>query len=212
MRILCAYTKAYLKDETDRALSALAPYADFVNVTDDEFGYFKAIGQRWTGEHDLLIVEQDMLPTADALAGMESCPEGWCSCSYPCFLLTPGPHIGELTRGLGFTKFGAEFQRKYPFSDIASQCHWTSVDSIICSRFEFFGENPHDHGPMEHLHDYTQAMLKRPNFAYYVPPPLPYCEVSMPVEEGEDEDSVRIRQTWVAGRDAQLSRTVRSGS
>ena len=65
-----------------RALARYAPGAELVDVSGDDYGYWKQIRRRWTGQADLILVEQDVEITAAVLPAFDACPGLWCTFRY----------------------------------------------------------------------------------------------------------------------------------
>jgi hypothetical protein len=79
----------------------------------------------WTGEDDLVIIEQDIEIHGDVLASFASCRQHWCAYSY---FLRVGETTCPLAESLGCTKFSAELQRACPPELIADKHHWQGLD------------------------------------------------------------------------------------
>lgn len=160
MRVLCAYASDGLRPEAAQALAKYAPSAETVN-TEGDYGYWQAIEERWDGKQPLVIIEQDIIITADVVPSFETCDQDWCSFGYPCFIYPHSgglPHVGRWLLGFGCVKFSAEFQRKFPLSEISLiPVKWTEIDRTIVSYVLPQGGSVHDHGDVQHLHDYTFA-------------------------------------------------------
>jgi hypothetical protein len=156
--ILCCYTD--LHPATRRALERHAPDAELVDVSGDDTAYWAAIAERWTGERDLVIVEQDNEITADVIPSFMACGEPWCTYSYPIYRTKV-----TLRQGLGCTKISAEAQRLAPAAEIAEwftqcdYCHgggcWWHLDGRIAEVFRKGHHlDPHVHGEVTHHHAY----------------------------------------------------------
>jgi hypothetical protein len=104
MRVLCAYADLY--DDTRRALEKYAPGTEFVDVSGDDYAYWRAICERWTGEDDLLIVEQDIEIHETVIPQMAGCERDWCTFAYR--LWRPDAWCFN---ALGCTRFSAALQR-----------------------------------------------------------------------------------------------------
>ena len=119
IRVLCAhigpvpvlgdFNQHGLYPSTARALAAFAPGAELVDVSGDEYGYWHQIRARWTGEQDLVLVEQDVEITADVLPAFAACPSPWCTFSYE---LRPG--WVPSTDACGCARYRAQLQRDVP--------------------------------------------------------------------------------------------------
>jgi hypothetical protein len=154
MVILCGYNgNGNLRPETVQALDSFSAghRVDYVDTSFSPTAYWHAIRDRWTGECDLVTVEQDMLITAENIPSFADCASDWCCYEYP------GPdHLPFMLRwSLGCTKFSKELQRKIPAEQIAGDYMvWFLIDERIHKLFSMHGYTPHCHGPVEHLHDY----------------------------------------------------------
>ena len=100
--------------EAVKALAACAPHAEVVDVSGDNYGYWREIRARWTGERDLIIIEQDVVAEAGTVASLEGCPQDWCAFEYAIF----GSEM-RLKVGLGCVKISAAAQLKVPAGDVA---------------------------------------------------------------------------------------------
>jgi len=153
MNILCCYVN--LNPKTEKSVKAYAPAAAFVNTSANDFEYWRVIKNHWTGERDLVIIEQDMEITAEVIPSFESCRELWCCFSYF------GAVRSEFTRSLGCTRFTAELQKMIPSSAIDADVSpsWQFVDGIMAAAFDKSNIAPHVHGQVEHLHDYQERVF-----------------------------------------------------
>ena len=68
-----------------KALDAYAPQAEVIDVTGDNYAYWNTIAERWTGQRDLIIIEQDIEVGPDTVTVMEQCEQDWCCYAYPIF-------------------------------------------------------------------------------------------------------------------------------
>lgn len=147
-----------------KALDAYAPHAERVDVTGDNYAYWNNIRDRWTGDRDLIIVEQDIEIGPGTITSMERCEQDWCCYAYPIFRTKV-----RLRVGLGCIKISAEAQRKIPVEKIAegfekcAQCRgegcWWHLDGRIAYMLKFHGFWPHVHGDVTHHHDYDTGMV-----------------------------------------------------
>jgi hypothetical protein len=165
MKILCCYNGvAALKSKTRDSLVFYGGLndrctVDFVDVSGDPrkgglTNYWHAIRERWTGEEDLVTIEQDNVVTAETLPSFEACENDWCCYAYG------GPEwVPERSRrmiySLGVTKFSASLQRQFPHERIAGDyLAYFLIDERLSTMFRMAGHMPHVHGDSEHLHDY----------------------------------------------------------
>jgi len=168
MNVMCCFTD--LRPETERAVKSFAPDALFADTSGSATAYWEAIKSHWAGVEDLVVIEQDIVITADVVPSFKDCSELWCSYKYF------GPkHLGYLSRSLGCTKFSAELQRLVSVEDIldsvfraepgvkvvnvsdAGDPEWHVVDVTISSAMDRRNIEPHVHGEVEHLHDYAEC-------------------------------------------------------
>lgn len=149
--------------EAVRALEAYVPQAEVIDVTGDNYAYWREIRERWTGEQDLIIIEQDIEVREDTIPVMEECKQDWCCYAYPIFRTKV-----RLRVGLGCIKISAAAQRKISPEAIeegfetCAQCRgkgcWWHLDGRIAHMLKRFGFFPHVHGDITHHHDYEQGM------------------------------------------------------
>src|ERR1700740_1292898 len=159
-RVLCCYVK--LSEETAECLNGTD--AELVPLDyEDSWGYLREITNRWNGDEDLIIIEQDMTFTHDQLDELRNCPEPWCAFGYK---------IGDwrTTFSLGFTKLSAELRHNWTADEIGKIClscsacrgDWWHIDLHTALTFEEAGYQVHDHGDVGHLHYYKEnASIKR---------------------------------------------------
>jgi Methyltransferase domain len=161
--VLCCVTSPH--PAAVAALSAWAPHTEVVAVTGEDRGYWEAVRARWTGERDLITVEQDIEVGEDTIASLEGCDQDWCSFAYPVFARGI-----RLKTGLGCAKFSAALQRKVPADQIAATfpscptCHgqgvWQHLDWHVAAVLKQAGLEPCVHGDIPHLHEYpVQSFL-----------------------------------------------------
>jgi hypothetical protein len=155
---MCGYAGDGLQPETKEALAKFAPDAELLDFTGDDYAYWHAIKERWTGDEDLVIIEQDIVITESTIPSFEACDQEWCSFGYIAV-----PHLGRVSACLGCTRFAAKIQREHPLSGITgipwakekTDIPWVSIDVTIGTLLGNSGFRPHDHGDVEHLHDYS---------------------------------------------------------
>lgn len=150
------------------ALEKYAPQADIVPLNkDDTYGYWREIRTRWTGEQDLILIEQDIEIREDTITSLERCTEPWCVFAYTIFRRKV-----RLRVGLGCTKISASAQQTITARDIAEgftlcrECKgqgcWWHLDGRISGMLKKAGYSPHEHGDVTHHHDYhAQAADKK---------------------------------------------------
>jgi hypothetical protein len=126
VRVVCFYAR--LRPETRRTLELYAPSAELIETpVDDDYSYWKALADCWTGEDDLMIVEQDIELTAGSVSSMMLCPGAWCTFSYLI-----GPETWAVG-SLGCAKFSASLQRVLPAALIAAQPRFCVRDDYVMS-------------------------------------------------------------------------------
>lgn len=154
-KVLCTYVQ--LVDETADCLALACPEAELVEIDcNNPFQYWAELAARWDGEHDLIIIEPDMVFTPEQYNELRDCPEPWCVFGYA---------IGDnrTNFSLGFTKFRPEVRslladKKLPACD-GCQGGWWHLDVHIADYFGAHGYRPHDHGDVGHLHKYDKSTL-----------------------------------------------------
>jgi hypothetical protein len=157
-RVLCCPVQPY--PEAMHALMRYAPQADVVPLAeDDKFGYWREIRKRWTGERDLIIIEQDIEIADGVIESLQECDQDWCCYAYPIFRRQI-----RLRVGLGCTKISAAAQRLVGAREIAegfelcAACKgagcWWHLDGRITQLLKHRGLTPHVHGDVIHHHDY----------------------------------------------------------
>lgn len=157
MRIICGYANDGLRPETRESLEKFAPGVELLDFSGDDFAYWNAIKERWTGEEDLVTIEQDMVITEDTIPSFEKCDRLWCSFGYETV-----PYAGRVNACLGCTKFSAELQRQFPIGVFNKDLYWCEIDINIGRHLYLHGNSltPHDHGDVQHLHEYGAGCLK----------------------------------------------------
>lgn len=142
------------------ALARYAPQAEIIDVTGDNYAYWREISARWTGERDLVIVEQDVEVSEDTIASLAACEQDWCCYAYPIFRTKV-----RLRVGLGCTKISAAAQHRVTATAVAegfelcAQCKgqgcWWHLDGRVAAMLKRGGFFPHVHGDVIHHHDYS---------------------------------------------------------
>ncbi len=160
-RVLCCTVQPH--PAAVGALVAYAPQADVVDVTGDNYAYWREIRRRWAGEQDLVIIEQDIEIGPDTVATLQDCDQDWCCYAYPIFRAKI-----RLRVGLGCVKISAAAQRRVTSAAIAesfkmcAQCKgkgcWWHLDGRVATMMKRGGFFPHVHGDVIHHHDYETGM------------------------------------------------------
>lgn len=120
-RLACFYTN--LDSRTKAALEKYAPAAgldvEWAETPGPGMAYAGELEKRWTGEEDLILVEQDKEIFPSTLQEIASCAHPWCTCT--CWVF-PEPHTKLAIGAFGVTKFSAEIQRAVKVSEFAGDC------------------------------------------------------------------------------------------
>lgn len=116
MRLACFYTN--LDPRVSEALRKYAPLDIEWVETPGSLAYARELEKRWTGEDDLILVEQDKEIFPGTLPDIMACGELWCTCTYWLF---PVPHTTLCLGGFGVTKFSAAVQRLVKVPDFAGE-------------------------------------------------------------------------------------------
>lgn len=94
------------------ALASCPPHAEHVYTGPDTGDYWWAFAARWTGEGDLVTIEQDVQIHDSVIRQFTECPADWCSFGWE---VSPG----QMSHWwLGCTKFSAWLQREIPISSL----------------------------------------------------------------------------------------------
>jgi hypothetical protein len=156
VRLVCPYTPAGLRTETQVALQQLGRSVDMVDTSASDESYAELLAALWAGDDDFLLIEHDMIPTTAAVQAMEECADVWCANPYRV-----NHQVGEYIVGLGFTRFRAQLCRAVP--DAVKRAgrlaggyparHWARVDARLAMVLDLAGQRPHHHAnEIEHLH------------------------------------------------------------
>lgn len=166
MRVMVAHTGT-VQSNCAAALRLYAPGAEYVDTSASDQAYGEAIAARWNIGGDLVTVEHDNEITAEVLPSFAACPEPWCTYAYEIFA-PPWTMICETA--LGCTKFSAEFQAKFDFTErvlngVCVQCHvvhqhhWGDLDARIATQVATYEQlSPHVHGQVNHYHPYLATV------------------------------------------------------
>jgi hypothetical protein len=105
MRVVVPFT--VLAPETDAALTRHAPDAERVDVSEDDYAYWRLLSDLWAAGEPFTVIEHDIVIHRGVLPAFDACPAPLCAFRYsmPIF----GPIVG-----LGCTKFGAEVIEAVP--------------------------------------------------------------------------------------------------
>ncbi len=121
----------------------------FVNLKGE---YDDALKALWTGMEDLLIVEQDIVPSLELVREVAMCKSELCACKYTVSYKDDVLKPYFLAYGFGFTKYSAKVQRDFP---VESWFHmgdwdWFNLDSRVNGVLVAKGLAHHGHGEVKH--------------------------------------------------------------
>ena len=160
-RLVCMYGGTYpvrspgLDPRVKAALEKLAPAAglevEWVDTSSDLQIYADEMEKRWTGEEDLIIVEQDKQPFPGQIEAMIGCPEPWCGYT---FWQNPVPHTSLVLGGFGVTRFSSEVQRLVPVSAFRGVWQVNIDRRFYDYLIRNHGTGCHLHGHVLHHHVY----------------------------------------------------------
>jgi hypothetical protein len=156
--LACFYTK--LDPRAEIALKRYAPEAgleiEWVETPGTGSDYADAMKRYWTGDDDLIIVEQDKEIFPATLPSLKTCQNLWCTCTYWLF---PEPHTTLCIGGFGATKFSAEIQRIIHVPDFADEMQ-LGIDRRFGKIFSSMGFEACLHGMILHHHVYEPRPQK----------------------------------------------------
>lgn len=162
--IVCFYNE--LNATTEWSLSKYAPECVFEDTSEDQFAYSRAFKKYWTGEQDLIVIEQDIEVESGNIKSLRRCKYNWCTFEYnhhpiptnPSRMVAPMPPLNE---SLGFTRYSAALQRLVPFP---SEIQWNFLDQHLRWAIKQHGRSlrqpvnqnkgivSHVHGEVKHHH------------------------------------------------------------
>jgi hypothetical protein len=87
------------------------PTAEHIDTGQSSYAYWDELEKRWTGEADILVVEQHIVVHEQVLPQLEACPNDWCA-----FPVDNGFFLH-----LSCTRFSARLQRAVTAADIRSR-------------------------------------------------------------------------------------------
>lgn len=157
--IICGFIKDSLHP---KAKASFPPEVELLDFTGNEFAYWQAIYERWTGEEDIIVLEQDIEITPDVISSFENCERLWCTFEFDA-IWRPHPSAESEPRvirdALGCARFRAEAQRRTPMTGPWSQkIPWRILDRHMSVLLRVHGMEPHVHGKVRHHHSYTDIM------------------------------------------------------
>lgn len=153
-RLLCMYGATYPAPATldlrvRVSLEKYAPQAgleiEWINTQPDLQIYADELEKRWTGDEDIIIVEQDKEVHASCFPSMLACDQLWCGYT---FWQNPDPHTVLVLGGFGVTKFSKEVQRLIPVAAFRGETQ-VGIDR------RFYDILLREHGAVCHLHGHV---------------------------------------------------------
>jgi hypothetical protein len=143
--------------------------ARFVDVGYAITGYWDLLADLWTSDSDFIVVEEDVLPSAELIGSMWTCSEPWCSGSYGRWSSIPKRRLIQSDSSLGCVKFGS-VRRRFPDLMARASAHhpghqfWV-LDTAIFEVLQAEGSmSAHLHfPPMRHLDEDRRPGTPRPH-------------------------------------------------
>lgn len=125
-----------------------------VDVGRSQYDYWDLLVRLFKRRLPFLLVEQDMVPTADQLQELWDCPEPWCGISYRVWQGDVVEYYGDLG-ALGCVKF--DLPELSDDLEALGPVTWSRLDGMVYRAGRARGHRPHVHaGQVGHLHDYGQ--------------------------------------------------------
>lgn len=153
MRTVIPFTRAAVRQETLDAV----PGAELHDVSGSDDAYWALLADLWRSGETVLIVEHDIVPARADLDLMAVCGQSWCVGPYEC-------ESARVTRALGFARFDGALMRALPdlLDDVGRMAydpafpprHWKRLDVRLAYALAGWGQRPHEHPDVTHLHDY----------------------------------------------------------
>jgi hypothetical protein len=136
--LIVPYVEGMLHPKT-----ALTPGAEFVELPiGDPYAYWRLIRRLYDHGQDWMIVEQDILITAEQIDSVNECPEPWCVYGY---------HRGTAEfAALGVLRLRREVMAAYPsllVRELAERIYFDQCDGTLYGRLNAAGYTPHRHYP-----------------------------------------------------------------
>jgi hypothetical protein len=140
--------------ETWEALKAIRQKYHVVDrALEGSDGYDNFLLEYW-GRDDLIIVEQDVVPTLEQVNSLVECSEPWCAYKYQFhYIILPNkPKLQPyyIATGFGFTKIALKIQALIPSSLWYRKGDWRDLDSRVVDQIIRAGFTQHFHGEVKH--------------------------------------------------------------
>ncbi len=114
-----------------------------------EQDYDKALKDVW-GKGDLVVVEQDIVPTLEMIASLFGCGEDWCIYEYEIRYMDGKSPPFTVQTGLGLTKLSLKAQRVSALEKWFGRGPWFNLDGRVTGALVQAGYRPHVHGKVKH--------------------------------------------------------------
>jgi hypothetical protein len=157
IKVICCYVNLHPK--TRESIENYAPNHEFIDVSSDDFAYWRALKANWNQGHDLMVVEQDNAINPDTVANFDACEDDWCVCPY--YVLNQGGKWGDVIESLGCVRFSAVLQSRVKVVHLSPDDyrHWRQVAPRFAATLTRYGYISHIHEEhVEHFHDRRDYM------------------------------------------------------
>jgi hypothetical protein len=152
MVILHSFSRFRINDqlETWQALELIRHNFSVVDAfCVDDYDYDKALKGVW-GKGDLIVLEQDVVPTLEMIQNLLGCDKPWCIFEYEIrYMDDKNPPFTPQT-GLGLTKFSSEAQQVSALEKWFGRGSWFNLDGRVTGALVQAGYRPHVHGKVRH--------------------------------------------------------------
>lgn len=138
-------------------LAAMHIEPEYIDVSGDNWNYWRLLSRLWSEGEQFMILEHDMLPWPGAIHLAWQCEEPWCVYPY----LIGGRYS---TVGHGCVKYGVEILEGAPNAvKNVGRKHWSTLDSHTIHAVRKAGFKPHVHQPpIIHLNAKHSLDMERP--------------------------------------------------
>jgi hypothetical protein len=144
VKVVIPFVQGRLADETRQW--GERHRADFVDLTEDDHGYFKLITRLWREGRQFVVVEEDIVPALGQVEAMWACDEQWCAGVHK--LHADAPEVWSL----GLMRFSSALIERVPVAGLAGAMgqdkRWQRLDLCLYPVIRTGGfADPHLHGP-----------------------------------------------------------------
>lgn len=136
--------------ETWRALEEIREHFRVVDVFLKEAMDYDDVLLRFYGVDDLIVVEQDIVPSVEQIRSLTLCPESWCCCEYTVRYMGDKNPAYNVQTGFGLTKFSLKAQELSPSSVWHGKGEYFNLDCRVTAPLIQAGLSPHVHGEVKH--------------------------------------------------------------